>query len=114
MRSSRSRAARRIQADPGSLAAALDAQLHFLLPELELSHHLLFGPGLDVRVLSGTDGRYGASGWEVPVAANAAQYNTYTARIEDGFGNPLSPDQRIRFTDDCTLNVATVTFTHYQ
>jgi hypothetical protein len=71
----------------------------------------VYGPGLDLYVLSGSDTRYGPAGFEVEVRADAAQLNTWSARIEDGFGNPLSPEQRIVFEDGCEYNVAMVTFT---
>ncbi|GEM_PF-6657429 len=74
----------------------------------------VFGGGQDVHVLSGSDPRYGAAGWEVPIRVDAAQYNPYTVRIEDGFGNPLSPDIRVAFADGCELNVAMVTFTQFR
>ncbi len=73
----------------------------------------VFGPGLDRYILSGSDPRYGPAGFEVAVRADAAQLNTWTARIEDGFGNPLSPDQSIRFADGCEMNVAMLTFDHH-
>lgn len=78
-------------------------------------HIHVFGPGLDVHTVSGRDTRYGPAGWEVPIRVDAAQYNTWTARVEDGFGNPLSPDVRIDFReDDCRLNLAYVTFTQFR
>ncbi len=62
------------------------------------------GPGyFDLRLLSGSDTRYGAAGFEVQLPADAAPSNTYTIRIEDGFGNPLSPDQPVPFSGDCAL-----------
>ncbi|GAB4575932.1 MAG: hypothetical protein Kow0077_29890 [Anaerolineae bacterium] len=74
----------------------------------------VYGPGLDRHVLSGSDTRYGAAGFEVPVRVDAAQLNTWYARIEDGFGNPLSPTIPIVFADGCELNVAMLTFTAYR
>lgn len=72
------------------------------------------GPGyFDLRLLSGSDTRYGAAGFEVQLPPDAAPSNTYTIRIEDGFGNPLSPDQNVTFSGDCRLNVAIVTFTGF-
>ena len=74
----------------------------------------VFGPGyVDVRLVSGSDTRYGAAGFEVQLPTDAAPSNTYTVRIEDGFGNPLSPDQNVTFSGDCRLNVAIVTFTGF-
>ncbi len=75
------------------------------------THIHVFGPGLDVHTISGRATRYGESGWEVPLRVDAAQNNTWRARIEDAYGNPLSPEMRIDFTDGCELNVALVTFT---
>ncbi|MBN2471747.1 MAG: SH3 domain-containing protein [Anaerolineae bacterium] len=74
----------------------------------------IYGPGLDMRVLSGSDTRYGAAGFEVPVRVDAAQLNTWRARIEDGYGNPLSPEVPIVFADGCEMNVAMLTFTAYR
>jgi hypothetical protein len=73
----------------------------------------VFGPDFSQHVLSGTDTRYGAAGFEVALPGTVAQGNTYTIRIEDGFGNPLSADQSIQFSADCTLNLTTVTFTAF-
>lgn len=74
----------------------------------------VYGPGLDVHVLSGTNANYGPAGFEVPVRVDAAQLNTWRARIEDGFGNPLSPEIPIVFADGCELNVALLTFSQYR
>jgi len=74
----------------------------------------VYGPGLDRYVLSGSDPRYGAAGFEVPVRPDAAQLNTWYARIVDGYGNPLSPEVPIRFADGCELNVALLTFAQYR
>jgi hypothetical protein len=71
----------------------------------------VYGPGVDQHLLSGSDTRYGPAGFEVPIRAEIAQVNTFYVRIEDGFGNPLSPEQQILFADGCELNVALVTFT---
>ena len=74
------------------------------------THIHVYGPGLDVHTISGRDSRYGEAGFEVPIRADAAPHNTYTARIEDAYGNPLSPDQRIEFPDGCEFNVVRMTF----
>lgn len=73
----------------------------------------VWGPGVDRHLLSGSDLAYGAAGFEVALRADAAQYNTWYAQIEDGFGNPLSPRQEIVFEDGCELNVAQVIFTQH-
>ena len=74
----------------------------------------VFGPGyFDLRLVSGSDLRYGEAGFEVQLPTDAAPSNTYTVRIEDGYGNPLSPDQNVTFSGDCRLNVAIVTFTGF-
>ncbi len=73
------------------------------------------GGGQDVFVTSGSNRRYGEGGWEVPLRVDAAQFNPYTVRVEDGFGNPLSPSITIRFDEnDCALNTALITFVQYQ
>ena len=74
----------------------------------------VYGPGVESYVLSGTNLAYGAAGWEVPVRNDIARDNIFWVRIEDGFGNPLSPAQRVEFVEDCRLNTVYVTFSEYR
>lgn len=74
----------------------------------------VYGPGVESYILAGSNLNYGAAGFEVPVQSDIARDNIFWVRIEDGFGNPLSPAQRIEFVEDCRLNTAYVTFREYR
>lgn len=74
----------------------------------------VYGPGVDRYVLSGSDPRYGDAGFEVPIRADIAELNLFYVRIEDGFGNPLSPELVVDFSSGCGTNVIMATFTQYR
>lgn len=65
--------------------------------------------GTGVEVLSGTDSRYGPSGWEVAVAS-ATNAETYYVELLSDTGTVLSPPIPVVFPNNCTQNLALVNF----
>lgn len=69
----------------------------------------VFGAGIDAFTTSGDNTLYGAAGWEVPVDT-VINGNTYFVELQSAQGTVISPRVQVAFPNDCTQNLAFLTF----
>lgn len=69
----------------------------------------VFGPSVDVRVLSGSAAEWGASGWEVQVGS-APDTNAYFVQLESPTGDIQSESITVQMVADCSRNLALLNF----
>ncbi|MCS6909827.1 MAG: hypothetical protein NZM11_04560 [Anaerolineales bacterium] len=69
------------------------------------------GGGLAVEALTGSQPKYGPSGWEVPLGnAPQATTNTYRVQLRESTGQPLSEVVVLQTFNDCNRNHILINF----
>jgi hypothetical protein len=78
-------------------------------PLFNLQIAVTSGAGFSTTVSSGSNARYGESGWlaQVDAAANA---QTYTVELRNSQGVALSPKVTVSFSGSCDQNLALINF----
>jgi hypothetical protein len=71
--------------------------------------HVFGGNNIDLFATSGTDSRYGPSGWEIPVGT-AIDNLIYYVELQTQQGTIISPTVQVQFQGDCARNLAIVDF----
>lgn len=69
----------------------------------------VFGSGIDVYAISGSNTLYGISGWEIPLG-NSVNTNAYIVELQSAGGTIISPQVQVTFPADCARNLARVNF----
>jgi hypothetical protein len=69
----------------------------------------VFGSGVDLFAVSGSNTLYGASGWEIQLG-NSIAANSYIVELQSAQGTIISPQVAITFPADCARNLAVVNF----
>jgi hypothetical protein len=77
-------------------------------PLLNMRVHV-FGQGVDLYTVTGSNTLYGYSGWEVPLNT-ALTSNSYIVELQTSEGTIVSPQITVTFVPDCTKNLALVSF----
>lgn len=69
----------------------------------------VFGSGVDLFAVSGSNTLYGVSGWEIQLG-NSIAANSYIVELQSAQGTIISPQVAITFPADCARNLAVVNF----
>lgn len=69
----------------------------------------VFGSGVDLFAVSGSNTLYGVSGWEIQLT-NGITTNSYVVELQSAQGTIISPQIAINFPADCARNLAVVNF----
>jgi hypothetical protein len=69
----------------------------------------VFGAGVDLIAVSGSNTLYGPSGWEIQLG-NGIATTTYVVQLQSSEGTIISPQVTVTFPADCARNLALVNF----
>jgi hypothetical protein len=69
----------------------------------------VFGSGIELNAISGSNTLYGPSGWEIQLA-NTVNTNSYAVELRSSQGTPISPRIPVVFTANCAQNLTLINF----